>query len=247
MADLHANYPGASRSPSACCLKMRSCLRAIRGWRSLTIVAALCVFFRGFGAEGRFRIRPHGIPGASTSLSTRALGCPAQYCDDGRVAAFQRVAQPRPGAGRTTRRRRASLDALRRRDGRRTGRRMPRKLLEARAEVAAAVDCFTMRPDAEEGRYLFLDVGAGTLDGACFKLYREAGPDCQGDTCWRHLPWRRWGLRWWRSAWVPRRNCQNAAMSQASDAAAVSKAALCRTLIWGPGVAGSAVFVGKLA
>jgi hypothetical protein len=133
-------------------------------------IAALCVFFVGSvlraamaPARKAFRGRPVMLYGAS-------VGCPAEYCDDGRVTTFQSVAAQAwrwAHADDAPR----SLDLLKewmRGEG------AAAELFEARAEVTAAVDCFTMRPDAEEGRYVFLDVGAGTLDGAVFILYREA-------------------------------------------------------------------------
>jgi hypothetical protein len=167
---LHADYPGEARAERM--LKMRLASGNPRDGDPEDI-AALCVFFVGSALRAGMAAASLAFRGASTSLYGAALGCPAEYCDDGRVEVFQRVAAqawrwahdasaPRTlGALKIWMADEPSVEAA--------------QLFEARAEVAAAVDCFVMRPDAEIGRYVFLDIGAGTLDGACFKLYREVG------------------------------------------------------------------------
>jgi hypothetical protein len=42
-------------------------------------------------------------------------------------------------------------------------------------EVVAAVTSFTAARDARPGIYLYFDIGAGTVDGVSFRLYRDSG------------------------------------------------------------------------
>ncbi len=133
------------------------------------------VFFVGSMLRIGFAAARMALRGADAAIYGAALGCPAEYCDDHRLTIFQRVGAQAwrwahdPDAPRTL----AALGLWMAKDpGAEAA-----QLFEARAEVAAAVDCFVKRLDTEEGRYLFLDVGAGTLDGACFKALPRAGKD----------------------------------------------------------------------
>lgn len=167
---LHLSDPGSARAERL--LKMRLASGDPRDGDPEEI-AALSAFFVGSALRIGLASAKKALRGADVSLYGAALGCPAEYCDDGRLATFQRVASQ---AWRWAHDEAAprSLDALKTWMKTEAGAEAA-ELFEARAEVAAAVDCFTMRPDAEVGRYVFLDIGAGTLDGACFLLYREGG------------------------------------------------------------------------
>jgi hypothetical protein len=167
---LHLDDPG-SATPERL-LKMRLAARDPRD-REPDEIAALCIFFVGEVLRRAQASVSKAFPGRAVEIAEAALGCPAAYCDDAHLAAFEQVAEQAwrwahdTNAPRTMEAIGAWIST--------PADTVTKGLFDVRAEVAAAVDCFTMRPDAEAGRYLFLDVGGGTLDGACFTLYREQG------------------------------------------------------------------------
>lgn len=131
---------------------------------------AMSVFFVGSVIRSAQQLVSARFKGDDIEWAGGALGCPAAYHDDDRLAPFRDLASAAwawaqdasapsdlPGLITWCNRRFPGAEE--------TG-------FEVRPEVAAAVDCFTMRPDASSGIYLFFDIGGGTLDGACFKLDR---------------------------------------------------------------------------
>lgn len=139
---------------------------------SLEDLVAMSVFFVGRAIRDAKAAVSAEFRGREIQWAGGALGCPAAYHDDDRLPLFQRVADAAWAWA-------ADADAPSDLEGLRgwCERNWPDVTatnFEVRAEVAAAVDCFTMRPDASSGVYVFLDVGGGTLDGACFKLDRRS-------------------------------------------------------------------------
>ncbi len=168
MGGLHLADPGGARAERF--LKMRLAERGL-GSGDRTDIAAMSVFFVGSMLRTANTATKAELRGAPFGLYGAALGCPAEYCDDGRIAVFQRVAAQAWRWAHDPLAPTCLADI-------RAWMRIPADkeaydLFEARAEVAAAVDAFAMRRDTPEGRYAFLDIGAGTLDGACFKIFRE--------------------------------------------------------------------------
>ncbi|HWE99130.1 MAG TPA: hypothetical protein VG248_04985 [Caulobacteraceae bacterium] len=167
---LHLTDPGGARAERF--LKMRLAGRGLGGG-SAEDVEAMSTFFVGSMLRLAHAATSQALRGRVFGLAGAAIGCPAEYCDEWRLDVFRRVAAQgwrwaHDVAAPTT------LQAMR------TWMRTPpddaaRTLCEARAEVAAAMDAFALRRDTQEGRYAFLDIGAGTLDGACFKIFREHG------------------------------------------------------------------------
>lgn len=139
---------------------------------SVEDLLAMSIFFVGRAIRDAKAFVTAQFSGRTIQWAGGALGCPAAYHDDDRLPLFQRVADA-AWAWAADPKAPSDLDSLRGwcaqswPDAAATN-------FEVRAEVAAAVDCFTMRPDASSGVYVFLDVGGGTLDGACFKLDRRS-------------------------------------------------------------------------
>lgn len=167
---LYLDDPGGARPERL--LKMRLATRAPDD-RQATEIAALCVFFVGSILRRAQAAAGKAFPGRTVEIAEAALGCPAAYCDDEHLADFNHVAEQAwrwaqdPQAPSNLKSLLVWIAA--------PPAATAKGLFEVRPEVAAAVDCFTMRPDADEGRYLFLDAGGGTIDGACFVLYRAQG------------------------------------------------------------------------
>lgn len=131
---------------------------------------AMSVFFVGSVIRAARQTVSARFQGDNIEWAGGALGCPATYHDDDRLVPFRDLAA---AAWAWAQDESAPSDLPSLIDW--CSREFPSSDetgFEVRPEVAAAVDCFTMRPDASSGVYLFFDIGGGTLDGACFKLDR---------------------------------------------------------------------------